>query len=274
MSIADTLAAVAGSLPGPLLERLAKHLAAVPTPNSLSLAQAKDLAPVPVFREACNEIWQQWSATPDLRGQALSLALRAACTAAAAQRAVVTIEPVVTGPSSWLIPVRQTTDVVTDIVRNARESLMLISFAAYKVPDLVSELRAAAISGVLVRMLLETAGDSHGALSHDAAKPFSELGGRVRFLIWPADRRPVPPGGRASMHVKALLADRDVAFVTSANLTGNALDHNMELGVLVRGGQLPAKLTDHYDELLATGVLRDAAGAGDQQLPARSADSR
>ena len=38
------------------------------------------------------------------------------------------------------------------------------------------------------------------------------------------------------MHAKAVIADRSVAFVTSANLTGSAMDHNLEVGVLMRGG--------------------------------------
>jgi cardiolipin synthase len=42
------------------------------------------------------------------------------------------------------------------------------------------------------------------------------------------------------MHVKAAAADSRVAFLSGANLTEAALERNMELGVLIRGGHLPA----------------------------------
>jgi phosphatidylserine/phosphatidylglycerophosphate/cardiolipin synthase-like enzyme len=40
------------------------------------------------------------------------------------------------------------------------------------------------------------------------------------------------PGG--VLHAKAIVADDEVVFVTSANLTEAALDRNIELGVLIR----------------------------------------
>jgi phosphatidylserine/phosphatidylglycerophosphate/cardiolipin synthase-like enzyme len=57
------------------------------------------------------------------------------------------------------------------------------------------------------------------------------------------------------MHAKAAIADRSAALVTSANLTGHALDLNMELGLLVRGGSVPARLADHFNALFASGEL-------------------
>jgi phosphatidylserine/phosphatidylglycerophosphate/cardiolipin synthase-like enzyme len=47
-----------------------------------------------------------------------------------------------------------------------------------------------------------------------------------------------------------------VAFITSANLTGAALEHNLEVGVLVRGGSVPARLHEHFLALMGSGVLR------------------
>jgi phosphatidylserine/phosphatidylglycerophosphate/cardiolipin synthase-like enzyme len=83
---------------------------------------------------------------------------------------------------------------------------------------------------------------------------FDSLGGRVSFFTWPADQRPA--GSGAALHAKAVIADAQVAFITSANLTGAALDHNLELGVLVRGGSVPRRLHEHFLALMASGVLR------------------
>jgi len=60
------------------------------------------------------------------------------------------------------------------------------------------------------------------------------------------------------MHAKAAVADSRVAFLTSANLTEAALERNMELGVLIRGGTLPASIDRLIDALLESGELQEA----------------
>jgi len=54
------------------------------------------------------------------------------------------------------------------------------------------------------------------------------------------------------------VADSRVAFLTSANLTEAALERNMELGVLIRGGNLPASIDRLIDALLESGELQTA----------------
>src|SRR5438477_563441 len=92
-------------------------------------------------------------------------------------------------------------------------------------------LAGAASRGVDVRLELESAAGSGGRLSQDAAGAFRDLAGNVRFYEWPADRRTSESGLEGAMHAKAAIADEQVAFVTSANLTGNAIEANMELGL-------------------------------------------
>ena len=45
------------------------------------------------------------------------------------------------------------------------------------------------------------------------------------------------------------------AFITSANLTSAALDRNMELGVLFRGGLTPKTLRAHLGTLVTTQIV-------------------
>jgi hypothetical protein len=71
---------------------------------------------------------------------------------------------------------------------------------------------------------------------------------------------------------RAAIADEHTALVTSANLTGAAQDHNMELGVHINGGPIPRRLARHYRALMASGVL--VAGSrricrGRNRLPAQ-----
>jgi phosphatidylserine/phosphatidylglycerophosphate/cardiolipin synthase-like enzyme len=162
-----------------------------------------------------------------------------------------TLEPVWTGPATAEMSVRLSRAALLEVIGLAHHRLILVSYAAYKVGDLVEALVAAHGRGVDLRFVLETAEDSKGALSFDASAAFSALVGQARFYVWPAAQR--PPGGK--LHVKAAIADEYAALVTSANLTGAALGENMELGLLVKGGSVPRRLSRHFMGLIDEGVL-------------------
>ena len=57
-------------------------------------------------------------------------------------------------------------------------------------------------------------------------------------------------GGR--VHAKVAVADDKLCFITSANLTGYAMEKNMEAGVLLTGGHVPRLLHDHLRALVDT----------------------
>jgi phosphatidylserine/phosphatidylglycerophosphate/cardiolipin synthase-like enzyme len=52
------------------------------------------------------------------------------------------------------------------------------------------------------------------------------------------------------------VADGRLAFITSANLTKRAMEGNMEIGILVRGGALPDNLHRHLEMLVAMEIIR------------------
>ena len=62
------------------------------------------------------------------------------------------------------------------------------------------------------------------------------------------------PGG--VLHAKAVVADDEAVFVTSANLTEAALDRNIEVGLLVRDRALAATLSSHFRGLIDRELLR------------------
>jgi cardiolipin synthase A/B len=117
-------------------------------------------------------------------------------------------------------------------------------------------LQAAADRGVRVRLILESVADSKGKLSHDARLAFEALADGVEFYVWPAELRETQPGHHAAMHAKCAVADHRIVFVTSANLTGAALSENMELGLVVRGGDAPRRIAAHFNVLISAGGLR------------------
>src|SRR5437868_3603301 len=84
-------------------------------------------------------------------------------------------------------------------------------------------------------------GDARAAFP--AALPAAAL-----LCVWPLQSRPRNAGGRpAKLHAKFAVADCRIALLSSANLTADAFERNMEAGILVRGGPLPARLAEHLD---------------------------
>jgi phosphatidylserine/phosphatidylglycerophosphate/cardiolipin synthase-like enzyme len=56
----------------------------------------------------------------------------------------------------------------------------------------------------------------------------------------------------------------DVGLIGSANLTDDAFNRNMELGILVRGGTTVFAIAEHFDELVRSGVLLPVRRTGSQ----------
>lgn len=52
------------------------------------------------------------------------------------------------------------------------------------------------------------------------------------------------------VHAKVAVADGCICFITSANLTGYAMEKNMEAGVLISGGRIPHSLELHLQALV------------------------
>ena len=71
------------------------------------------------------------------------------------------------------------------------------------------------------------------------------------------DPRSVEPGSPAGvLHAKAVVADEESVFITSANLTEAAQDRNIELGLLVRDRALAETTVIHFRTLIEKGLLR------------------
>jgi len=68
--------------------------------------------------------------------------------ALAAKRAAPTTELVWTGPSTPVVPVRRTEQVLCDLIRSAERRLTMTSFGIFQVPRLIEELEQALARGV------------------------------------------------------------------------------------------------------------------------------
>jgi phosphatidylserine/phosphatidylglycerophosphate/cardiolipin synthase-like enzyme len=161
-------------------------------------------------------------------------------------------ELVWTGPAPNGTATRRTEQVMLEVIRAAKERLFLTSFVAYKVDTIVTELNQATHRGVDVRILLESAQGNGGTLSIDSIPVMKKNLPRVSFFSW-QERSGEFAGG--SMHAKVAVADSHLAFITSANLTGHAMQRNIEAGVLLRGGSHPKRLAEYLNALVSNSVI-------------------
>lgn len=260
-ALAAAIQHAATELPHHQACRLAGILAGFPGPTGAARQAALAVVPTAGFRARAAEVMDAWlAAGSGVGGAGIALAVETAAGTAATLRAAQSLEVVWTGPSSPVIPVRSTVAVLQGLVDHARHDLLVVSFAAYKVPAVVQALAGAVARGVKVRLVLDSAIEAGGKLTHDAKAAFGALGHTVTFYEWPAESRQIPGGGIAAMHAKAAVADGRSALVTSANLTGQALAANMELGLLIQGGPVPRRVAAHFGELIASGTLRRVDG--------------
>jgi len=157
------------------------------------------------------------------------------------------IDVVWTGPDSGAATGRLTSAVVVDLIDRAVTDVLLVGYAVHTEPTVAAALRRAAARTVTITLLIERAADNPRFTGDGAAFPGIDA---IR-LHWPQEERPTG----ASLHAKILVIDADVALVGSANITGAALGHNLECGLLITGGPVPAEVREHVELLLGRGVL-------------------
>ena len=221
-------------------------------------AEAVHLAArTPRERVLLDRLVRLWGEGRDVEPGALSLALRAAGRTAARAATEETVDLTWTGPRPLQVPVRRNDQALREVIESAEHDLLLVSYAVFNVPKVAVALAHAVGRSVRVRLVLEFEGSVEGAQTYDPLAALGELPSGVGVFHWPIeDRPPFGAGGkRGYIHVKCAVADRDLAFVSSANLTAYAMEANMELGVLVRGGSVPARIAETFDALISDGVL-------------------
>lgn len=157
------------------------------------------------------------------------------------------IDVVWTGPDSGAATGRLTSAVVVDLIDRAVTDVLLVGYAVHTEPTVAAALQRATDRSVTIRLLTERTADNPRFTGIGIA--FAGIDA-IR-LHWPREERPAG----ASLHAKILVIDSDVALVGSANITGAALGHNLECGLLVTGGPVPAEVREHVELLLARGVL-------------------
>ncbi|MFD7198165.1 DISARM system phospholipase D-like protein DrmC [Streptomyces sp. NPDC059893] len=250
------------------MSRKGFEAAAEATVLALGVSRGKDLAGL--LAQRCNrERALTELATPGVRedverlydaleSEAVSLVEAAAYVRgylAATQRArdTVQVRTVWSGPSTPGVPVRATAQVLVDVIAEARDELLAMTYAARPYPALTQALSEAAARGVKAQVVVETLAGARGLLSGpEPADAFASVPG---LMLWHWARGPARRA-HSRQHAKLAVADRRVLFLGSANLTEAAARRNIEAGVLVSGGQAPRRAAEHIVELQRLGILQ------------------
>ncbi|MBZ5697633.1 MAG: DISARM system phospholipase D-like protein DrmC [Acidobacteriia bacterium] len=197
------------------------------------------------------------SAEGEMSWEALATSIEVCASVRSVWESEQNIELLWSGPSpANHVPARRIDQVLYDLLCGARRDILLVTFAAYKVKLLTEALISASRRNVPVRMILEFEQASLNQLSMDALKAFPpDLIAHAEIYYWPLSNREVNELGRpGKLHAKAAVVD-DQALLSSANLTDDAFNRNLEIGALFSGGEIPGRLRAHFDELILSGTL-------------------
>lgn len=258
--VLELLSAFTAEVPCDTIEKVSKALRSVNGPmldrrSRLEIQRGLQ----PVVRAKFDELIDAWQ-SPEVNFPLteMAAALEASAAQAAHLRSLGGVELVWTGPTLPTDGFRSTEQVLLEVIRASRESLYIVTFAAYKIPVLSQAIGEALNRGVRVVFVLESRSESEGRVSFD---PSLALTGDVMrgadFYVWPQECRTRNDKGQyGTLHAKFVVADKNLLFVSSANLTSHALNLNIELGVLIRGGTEPERIDQNINALIQHGIFR------------------
>jgi phosphatidylserine/phosphatidylglycerophosphate/cardiolipin synthase-like enzyme len=199
-------------------------------------------------------------AADPIPASALAVSLLTAAVAEREHRAQQSVELVWTGPDVGVVPVRRTEQVVLQVIDSATARLLVVSYAVFNIPRICDSLLRAADRDVAISVIVES---SDRIAGQNAYSTLAALGpavaGRSSVYLWPIEARFKGGGGKPGLlHVKCAVADGRWLFLSSANLTEQAFSINMELGVLITGGGIPAQVEAQFGKMIESKTLLKA----------------
>jgi len=168
------------------------------------------------------------------------------------------------GPEAPGVHARDTRRVYEELLSSFRKSLWLSTYVFFDGPRAFELLAKRmdedpSLSVCLLLNIQRKKGDTSTPV--DVIRRFTDSFWK---RDWPGSNRPrvyFDPrsleldGVRGVLHAKAVVADDDAVFITSANMTQAAFDRNYELGLLSRDRALAATVARHFQTLIDQGLL-------------------
>jgi phosphatidylserine/phosphatidylglycerophosphate/cardiolipin synthase-like enzyme len=199
--------------------------------------------------------WRSHAA--DVSPQAVAAAIMTAATIEKANRDHQSVELVWTGPDVGVVALRRTEQALLQVIESATGRLLVVSYAVYNIPRICDALVRAADRGVATKIIVESPDRIEGQNAYCTLTALGQsVANRCAVYLWPLEHRARDESGKAGiLHVKCAVADGRWLFLSSANLTEYAFTLNMELGLLLKGGDLPKQVERHFDQMIQMGVL-------------------
>lgn len=174
-------------------------------------------------------------------------------------------ELVWTGPEAPAGTARDTAVVLRELFESARYSVILAGYSFTHARDVLAPLHTAmTLHGVEARFFVHipqierydtspphTHAERHLAAFINESWPFGDPHPHIYY-----DRRALIPGPPySSLHAKCVVVDGAQAFVSSANFTQRAQEHNIEVGVLINDASFASFLAGQWLGLIDTGLV-------------------
>ncbi len=256
-AILERVHQLAAELPSAELSKLVTSLTTAPPGQWEAIRrEAQDVFPGGSARDLVGRLIGDWSVqAPTITPAELGIMLTTALHGVTAARRQ-TLELVWTGPSSPS-PLRRTEQALLQLIDEAAHDVLIVAYAVYRVPDVQAALLRAAEREVQITIVIESPDQAEGQKAYSNFMALgTDLPQLARVYFWPRNKRPTAANGHvALLHVKCAVADSRAMFISSANLTEYALTRNMELGLLVQNGPVPARVAAHFQQLISNGTL-------------------
>jgi phosphatidylserine/phosphatidylglycerophosphate/cardiolipin synthase-like enzyme len=174
-----------------------------------------------------------------------------------------------TGPESTISQSRDTAVVVEELFAHAEHSILVNSYVVQTGTTVFRSLaeRMVARPELHVQLFLHVGRKPRD--TRDDSELIREFAALLAPL-WQDSRRPevfydprslsADRAVSASWHAKCVVADEDLAFVTSANFTEWAQQRNVEAGVLIRDRHFSGQLRQQFDGLVQSKQVRRLPG--------------
>jgi phosphatidylserine/phosphatidylglycerophosphate/cardiolipin synthase-like enzyme len=212
----------------------------------------------PNYRTLAASFLDRWrSDAADMSPQSVCVALMMAAEVEKSHREDQSVEIVWTGPEVGLIPLRRTEQALLQLINSAAQRIVIVSYAVYNIPRICEALVEAADRGAKITTIIETPDRIEGENTYNT---FRALGPSVanccNVYLWPSEKRKKDVNGKPGiLHVKCAVADGKRLFLSSANLTEYAFTLNMELGLLITGGEVPKQVESHFYQMIDVGIF-------------------
>ncbi|EJW7117532.1 phospholipase [Salmonella enterica] len=245
----DAITALSSLISSEKIRAIAENISHID--DNKSMATLYNVVNTPIAVTIVKQLTMAWQKTSVSSSELAAMLLTASHVYSKATSEQST-ELVWTGPTTPFVSARRTEQALLQVISTAGRTLFITSFVAYDVSTIVKALNAANERGVMISILLELSQEKGGSLNFDTIEKMRIQVPSAKLYVWNNKDNEYYGG---CVHAKVAVADARECFITSANLTGYAMEKNIEAGVLISGGSIPRQLNEHLFYLIKTKII-------------------